>query len=219
MLLKTLLTENRGVMVVALGLEWCILTYSIETGWQLYETGGVIINLILITATLLSVLFFLVSVLYQKEKNENRMLNVAQGVLQKNMVSMKSFYERYYQRMHDTKHMALYVQNCLETGETNAALEAMQNWTGQLRVAEQKVWTGFHFLDFVINFKRAEMEKDDIAFKLEMNVCHIPMKDADLGVILGNLLDNAIEAARKCEPGKREITLEIKIGMSCFCCL
>ena len=74
---------------------------------------------------------------------------------------------------------------------------------------ERKVWTGFSFLDFVINSKKLEMNKSEIDFELEVDLYEIPLKDADLGVILGNLLDNAIEAAEKCELSKRKIFLRI----------
>ena len=37
----------------------------------------------------------------------------------------------------------------------------------------------------------------------------IPLQDAELGVILGNLFDNAIEAAKKSEQFKRRIFLKI----------
>ena len=74
---------------------------------------------------------------------------------------------------------------------------------------ERKVWTGFSFLDFLINCKKLEMDENKIDFELEVDLYEIPIKDAELGVILGNLLDNAIEAAQRCELSNRRIFLRI----------
>lgn len=42
------------------------------------------------------------------------------------------------------------------------------------------------------------------------------MKDIDFVVLLGNLLDNAIEAAEKCEEGKGKITCIFEIIKICL---
>lgn len=74
---------------------------------------------------------------------------------------------------------------------------------------ERKVWTGFPYLDFVLNCKKLEMDENEIDFELEVDLYELPLKDAELGVLLGNLLDNAIEASRKSEVSKRKILLRI----------
>ena len=53
------------------------------------------------------------------------------------------------------------------------------------------------------------MDENEIDFELEVDLYEIPLKDAELGIILGNLLDNAIEATRKCEPDRRKIFLRV----------
>ena len=42
------------------------------------------------------------------------------------------------------------------------------------------------------------------------------MKDIDFVVLLGNLLDNAIEAAEKCEEGKVKLRVFFEILMICL---
>ena len=53
------------------------------------------------------------------------------------------------------------------------------------------------------------MDEYEIKFELEVDLYEIPLQDAELGVILGNLFDNAIEAAKKSEQFKRRIFLKI----------
>lgn len=58
----------------------------------------------------------------------------------------------------------------------------------------------------ILDMRCKLMEEKNIFFKVDSKIEKIPMKDIDFVVLLGNLLDNAIEAAEKCEEGKGKIT-------------
>ena len=64
---------------------------------------------------------------------------------------------------------------------------------------ERKIWTGFSSFDFVLNYKKAEFDRKRINFFLDIDIQQIEIPEDDLMIILGNLLDNAMEAAEKCE--------------------
>lgn len=70
--------------------------------------------------------------------------------------------------------------------------------------------TGNDTLDALISAKKSQMEKENIVFN---SICFIQsfenISNDDLSIILGNLLDNAIEACQKIVDGRRQITLEI----------
>ena len=59
----------------------------------------------------------------------------------------------------------IYLRNCLENGKTEEALAQVYNFTDDLLAMERKVWTGFPFLDFLINCKKLEMDQNKIDFK------------------------------------------------------
>ena len=151
----------------------------------------------------------MLNVLYQEIKSENIMLDTIQNNLQNQNERLQTFYNQNNQRLHDIKHIMIYLRNCLENGKTEEALAQVYNFTDDLLAMERKVWTGFPFLDFLINCKKLEMDQNKIDFELEVDLYEIAIKDAELGVILGNLFDNAIEAARRCEPSNRRIFLRI----------
>ena len=54
------------------------------------------------------------------------------------------------------------------------------------------------------------MKEKDIALNYDFDVNKIPLKNTDIVIVMGNLLDNAIEAAKKCEEGKKYINITIK---------
>ena len=137
------------------------------------------------------------------------MLDTIQNNLQSQNEKLQIFYNQKNQQVHDVKHIMNYLRNCLENGKTEEALAQVCNFTEDLTKMERKVWTGFPYLDFVLNCKKLEMDENEIDFELEVDLYELPLKDAELGVLLGNLLDNAIEASRKSEVSKRKILLRI----------
>ena len=122
---------------------------------------------------------------------------------------LKDMYVKSNQRMHDTKHVILYLKNCIEENRLEEAMQQIDLYTESLQIAEKTVWTGFEFTDFLINTKKAMIDSKQIDFRLEVDLTHMPLSDSDVGILLGNLFDNAIEASEKCEPDKRNIYLKL----------
>ena len=67
--------------------------------------------------------------------------------------------------------------------------------------------SGNHMLDVIISKYATECEIKNISFSFDVCVTNLKyVKSNDLVTILSNALDNAIEAAEKCEEGKGKIT-------------
>lgn len=101
----------------------------------------------------------------------------------------------------------LYLLNCIKQEEYQKAEEHIVEYIEIYITSDNKVWSGFHFLDFIINCRKSEMDEKRIDFTLDLELYEYPFEDIELGVLLGNLLDNAIESATECEEGKRHIYL------------
>lgn len=215
-LLKKLVFHYSKIMVIISVMEWCMLTYCMHLGQRGFKPEVLIINLAFIICTVLLFLYILINNLYQDKKNENARMDMIQRLLKEQNLLLRDFYNQHQQERHDMKHKALCLMKCLEEDGAEAATECLSTWMETLQIKEQKVWTGFSFLDFFINYKKTTMDQKAIALELEIDVCKIPMKDEDLGVVLGNLFDNALEAAEQCQAGKRWISLKIKNWNSMF---
>lgn len=208
-LLRMLLSDYKKLLIIIFLIEWCMLTYSMYLGERGFAVIDFVLHLIFILCAVLLMFYLMLNVLYQEIKSENIMLDTIQNNLQNQNERLQTFYNQNNQRLHDIKHIMIYLRNCLENGKTEEALAQVYNFTDDLLAMERKVWTGFPFLDFLINCKKLEMDQNKIDFELEVDLYEIAIKDAELGVILGNLFDNAIEAARRCEPSNRRIFLRI----------
>ena len=74
------------------------------------------------------------------------------------------------------------------------------------------VWTGDETADYLINSKAAIAESSGVRFQSQVEFPrHTNIRSVDLCAILGNLLDNAIEAARQVsDRSDRMVTLTIR---------
>lgn len=73
--------------------------------------------------------------------------------------------------------------------------------------------TGNIVIDSIINFKYEEAYKKKIYFNLDIKVPpNMEVEDFDITIILGNLLDNAIQAVDKIEDKKINISIKYDKG-------
>lgn len=208
-LLKAVSYKYRKSLGVICCIEWSMLTYSMYLGRSGFSTASFVLHFIFIVCTVLVTIFLLLNALYQRIKIDKHILDAFQSNLEKQNEVLQSLYNQNNKKIHDIKHIMLYISNCLENGRIEEAQEQVFRYTNELKGMEQKIWTSFPFLDFIINYKKQEMDEKKISFNLEVDLYHVPFEEAELGIVLGNLLDNAIEASCKCELYKRSIYLKI----------
>lgn len=146
--------------------------------------------------------------MYKNEKSEKKMLLFQQAVLAEKQTEQKKMYEEHERRMHDMKHVLLFLQHSIEDGAYDKALQKLETY--QEGMQNKKVWTGNANVDFVLSSKWLRMERDQVDFQLETDFFEIPLDELDFSIILGTLLDNAIEAVQQCETENRKITLVIR---------
>lgn len=112
---------------------------------------------------------------------------------------------------HDLKHKLLYLLELSKNREYEKLetyiedLTDLESWDG-LSVAN----TGHSFVDALINSKYVTAQKYGIEFRVKLDIPYdLPFDNADLCVILGNALDNAIEANQK--QGIEDAYIELKM--------
>lgn len=109
---------------------------------------------------------------------------------------------------HDMKNHYALGQAYLEEGRYEELKEYFEKATGNLANKENVIATGNIGVDSIINYK-TEMAKEQ-----QIKVIHdvrieeeITIKNEDINILLGNLFDNAIEAAAKTEARQMEFKL------------
>ena len=114
---------------------------------------------------------------------------------------------------HDMKQKYLLIASYLSRNEYDKIRDFYQKSIVALSEDENLSRTGNISFDTIVNYKAAVALKNDIQVKLNAVIPYnLKLNDVDLYSLLGNLFDNAIEAAQKVEIDEREIKLAAKMS-------
>lgn len=208
-LIYLLLSEQIGLLSIVTGVQWCLLSYNMWLGEQGFQAIDLVLNVLLVFCIFLFLHFMVLRNAYNKMQMDNKNLDMSQELLQKQNAEIHKLYQKDRLRLHEYSRTLEYLYCCMKEKRYQDAENFLHKQIDELDEEKHQVWTGLPFLDFIINYKKQAMDKAGIVFRLELDVYEYPFEEAELGILLGNLLDNAIEACEKCVPGKREIYLHI----------
>lgn len=133
-----------------------------------------------------------------REKNKSQESYLAAeleyiGQYKKQQVETRAF-------RHDIKNNLAIAHMMLEQDKTDEARAYISDMLGNVSALSPKYVTGDEMLDIIIAMKADKMNEMNIAFTLDGVVDGgLKMKPMDMCSIFANSLDNAIEAASKCE--------------------
>lgn len=152
-------------------------------------------------------LIFLLILLRIRHIYDERNMYYTQAVRQeKTNLELKQF-------RHDVKNHMGALNQMLAASDADKAiayLSAMNDFTDTSRIFSS---TGNVALDSIINYKLSEAEKNDISCTLHAAIPeHLNVDDKDIIIILGNLLDNAMEACMKLEKNRY---IHMQLGYNC----
>ena len=99
---------------------------------------------------------------------------------------------------HDFHHHLQALKGQLEAGETDRAIAYIEQLDKSLQSVDTLLKTGNVTVDAILSAKIAQVKAEGIAVTVEANIPdHLTLTDLELSIIIGNLLDNAIEACRE----------------------
>ena len=121
----------------------------------------------------------------------------------------ENFYGSIRKVRHEMKNHMANIKGLTEAGEYGEIEEYVRRMDETMQELEYKYVTGNAVTDVIINDKCRRAEKAGIRFDADFRYGgEIPV--FDMGIILNNLLDNAIEACEKLETGKGFVRLSLK---------
>ena len=117
--------------------------------------------------------------------------------------SMKKHYEQQRRFSHDYKNQLNCIQGMLENGQTKEAAVYIAGLTGNFRQNEMCVNTSHAVVNVMLNQKYQEACDKGIAMTMVSgDLSGLTISEEDIVTLLGNLLDNAIEACEKLAENK-----------------
>lgn len=131
-------------------------------------------------------------------------------------------YARYYeelcvkqeekeQTLHDINYHLLHLARLLKEEKKEEGIQYLGRLCGDFDSHSRLVFTGNRALDFIISLKKYEAERQGIRVTVDADTIgsRMAVRAADINVILGNLLDNAIESNLWLESGEKWLTIRV----------
>lgn len=160
---------------------------------------------------LVAILFFNLSSQYEMEKKIMLLEKEKNTLLEHDYQNLKNVYAANAKLFHDFQNHIDVVYHYLLKDKTAEALHYVENLHSPMQEMIRTAWTGDEAADYLINSKTALAVSQNIQVGTNIEFPrNTNIQNVDLVAILGNLLDNALEAARNAEDGYRFVNLTIR---------
>lgn len=160
---------------------------------------------------LLAVLFFYLTRQYEMEKKIAQLEQEKNELLMRDYLLLKNTYATNAKLFHDFHNHIEALYRYLEKDRTVEAVRYLENLRSPTHAVTQPVWVGDEAVDYLINSKIALAVSQNIRVNTNIEFPRrTNIRSVDLVAILGNLLDNSLEAVNDEEDSLRFINLTIR---------
>ena len=130
---------------------------------------------------------------------------------QKHLDEVRSIYTEMRGYKHDFHNHLQTLRGQLEAGEYERALRYIDELDSNLQQVDTLIKTGNISADAILSAKLSQAKRRNIPVTIKAVIPdRLAVSDVELGIILGNLLDNAIEACEKVPEAERFIRIYCK---------
>ena len=148
---------------------------------------------------LLCMVYYQMAITYEKQLMQEHMEE--QMRMYKNELEVMRLSEQKVQALrHDMKYHMQKIYAMTENGQREKVLQCITDMQSSLNNPKRHVATGNEDVDTTLNYLLEKGEKAEVKITCKVNISqYFTMENYALNILLGNLLDNAIEAARQSE--------------------
>ena len=193
--LKEILSLKLIFLFMGMGFIIAVLALILLTGDDGFTLQDMSSALMVSISTIVGM--YLAYKLIKSILREKILLEKNNKLLKKQYKEAREAYERKSQMLHDEKHLINYMMECFKEEKIQDAIKILEKFQENVQKQEVQFWTGISTLDILLNLKKQEMDQLGIYFKYQLKIDSFPISDVDLVTLLGNLFDNAIEAAKE----------------------
>lgn len=171
-----------------------------------------ILNSYIITICLCINLFdiFLCIIFFESKKDYEEKL-----ALKKNIIEFKNQEKVYKENQrsmnelrrwkHDMKHIFNLIEYYIDHNMLDKAKDTIKEYNQTLDTNSLVIQCGNEFLDYIISARLDRIKENNIHINIVNNIVDIPINNEHVSIIIGNLLDNAIENCGK----DKEIIIDV----------
>lgn len=146
----------------------------------------------------------------QKESERFKLLSQQNEFRRQYAENAKKQYDDIRRIRHDIRHTYSVILTLLNEGKTDEAFEFIQSCADSAAEVEVLIDVGDDITNALLNAKLSDAKQRGITILCNVDSCFSDIDKVDLCNLLGNMLDNAVEACVKCSRGRRVIEVSIK---------
>lgn len=188
---------------------FCGVFFLVEETLKAFDKGVVVSWFVFFSVILLLMFTFYYYMEHKKEKTLLEVMHMRNELMEKNFQAIRDVYESNARMFHDINNHVNTLYQLLEGKDYDEALEYIESLEMPIKKLKASIWTGNQVVDSILNSKKEVAEKNQIRFEINAEYpSGTDILSRDISIILGNLIDNAIEA---CEAGTSEKEKIIKL--------
>ena len=170
--------------------------------------------MLLLAALGAAVISVILTILILKKKYDRRLSDFQDSVLKKQRDEVQNIYQTMRAWRHDYHNHIQSIKAMLEMGKKEELSDYLDNLEKDLDSIDIAIRTGNVGLDAILSSKVSVARKNNIEVNCTAKVpSELSVPDVHLCAIVGNLMDNAIEACEKIPAGTAPRFIRIYIGL------
>lgn len=151
---------------------------------------------ILAVVLMMSVLMFNMNRQYEVEKELARLKTEQAELLERDYTTLNNAYAINAKVFHDFHNHIGLLRQLLSHEKLEEAMQYLDELQTPVQEMTETVWTGDETVDYIINSKAVTAKERNVRYQVQVEFPrHTNLRSVDLCAVLGNLLDNALEAA------------------------
>lgn len=179
----------------------------LDVEFEFYALVMAIIMMLMLMAFMAVIIIYMQ---YKRNEREKQMVLSRERILESNYAVLKQEQETNRKNIHDHRHELIYLYHCFLEGDYKRGCAYIEKKNLEYQVHQQEeIWTGNTGVDYLINKAKKQTIDRCIRFEVLVDVLELPIAEYDFFTILGNLLENAIDAAEKCDIKERFVRLKL----------
>ena len=197
-------------------LEFVIVLYVINVDWDSgYDIHSLILMIALTIVLLLIIVCLVLELEYHTVIRTNHILlaNESRMMVYYNLLNDEINQKR--KKNHDRRYEQEYLRDCLMQKQYEKGLRYLKEKCGRKHSSSNEIYTGSGMIDNLIGRIAEQCRESQVKSSFIVDMHKFPIEESEFFVLLANLLDNAVEAARKCSD-ERYIALKIQERHSMF---
>ena len=187
--------------------------------WNMKKNGKprIIIGLLLFSINALIYHLFYSMRLYAAARVENNILKQQNKYFRSSQEEFEKQWFLLSKMRHNLKNNCVLEMDYLEKGEYDLLMAHYRKQIGEMGSRDKFIYTGNIGIDSIVNYKLSTAKKLQITVKETIQIVgRVTIDHIDLNILIGNLMDNAIEAAGSMDVDKRKIELVIRNDKTSF---